>query len=138
ELLYFRCDMLRMPALLRTAHTGHDAVSTELITPDHDANVRLIRSGPHRWIAKRIVAFEALFDLVSRCFTAREAQRKLRPAGALHLRDQLRQPGELSRAADDIDMGSTPANEFLVLLCHAPQHTQDLARVTLLVGTQCT
>src|SRR5262245_54313886 len=108
--------MFRMPALLRTAHAGHDAVSTELITPDHDANVRLIRSGPHRWIAKRIVAFEALLNLVPRRLTASEAQRKLRPTCALHFRDQLRQPPELPRAADDINMGSSPANELLVLL----------------------
>ena len=50
---------LRRAALLRAANAGDDAIRAELVAPDHDPHVRLVRRRAHRRIAQRVEAFVA-------------------------------------------------------------------------------
>src|SRR5262249_8368095 len=90
KLLHLSDDVRRLPTLLRAAYTGHDAIRAKLVAADHDANKRLEPRRPHGWIAHRVVAFEAVFDLMARSVRAVETKRELRLAGAFHLGDQFR------------------------------------------------
>src|SRR5262249_24431140 len=65
ELADFSSDVIGMPALLRPAHAWYDAIGAEFVTTDHDPHVSLERRRPHGWIAERIVALEALLDLMT-------------------------------------------------------------------------
>src|SRR5438876_453869 len=104
-----------MPALLRPARAGHDAVGAELVAPDHDADVGLERRGPHRRIAHRVVALETGRDLVPRCLVACQGKSELWFAGGLRLFDEFGQAMQLAGATDDVHEGRTANDLFLVL-----------------------
>ena len=138
ELADLRRDLLRMPALLRPADARHDAVGAELVAADHDPHERLERRGPHRRVARADRSFRS-----SARPRARDASLRSRltcqSAGwpvALDLLDQLRQPGELAGAADDVDVRGAVEDQLLVFLRHAAQHADDRFRVSALVRTQ--
>src|SRR5262249_21937110 len=129
-------DVLGRAALFGAADAGDDAVGAELVAADHDADVGLEGRRPHRRVAHRVVALEAALDLVARRLLAVEAQGELgRPAPA-HLVDQLRQPGELARAADDVHVRGPAADQLLVLLGHAAEYAEHLLGVPALVGAE--
>src|SRR5947208_13005875 len=125
-----------MPALLRPAHAGDDAIRAELVAANHDADVRLKRRRSHRWIAQRVVALEAALDLVARRFLAVETEGQLQLAGALHFLNQFGQTGKLAGAADDVHVRGTLADQFLVFLGHAAEHANNFLWVAALVGTE--
>ncbi len=128
-------EVLRVPALLRPAHARYDAISTELIAADVDADIGLERIGPHRRVAQRIVALEAALDLMA-ALGAIEAERNLQLAGVAYGADQLRQARELAGAADDVDVRGPAADQLLVFLRHAAEHAYNLRRMLPLVLPQ--
>src|SRR5262249_8394392 len=62
QLPNFGGDEIGVPALFRTANLRYNAISAKLITADHDSDIGLKSIGPHRGIAKRIVALKAARD----------------------------------------------------------------------------
>src|SRR5581483_11291067 len=136
ELANLGRDFFRMPALFWTPHAGHDAVGTELVAADHDPHVRLKARWPHRWIAERIVALEAVLNLRATGIASSQADRELEDSGPLGILNQFRQASELAGSADDVDVRSSFLDQLLIFLSHAAEDADDLLRMAPLVGTQ--
>src|SRR5260370_25307987 len=122
-----------MPTLLRAANLRHDAIGAKLVAADHDANISLESIGPHRRIAERVIALEAALDFVSGGFLAIQTERQLGPAGFAGLDNQFRKPGELPRTANNIHVGRAAEDQFLILLSHAAQDTDNRVGIPPLV-----
>lgn len=69
---------------------------------------------------------------------ALQAKGHLQLARALNFRDQFGQPGQLSRAADDVHVRRPLVDQFLVLLRHAAENADNLAGMALLVAAEPT
>ena len=134
QLSGFGDNVIRMPALLRSAHLRHDAIGAKFIAADLNAHKRLIRRRAHGGIAVGIVAFEAAFNFLAAAGFAIEAhfQPRLRLAGNSFGGDFFQQPRHLVQlpgADDQIDKRRSLENQPLIFLRHAAQHADDFLRV---------
>src|SRR5262249_25279743 len=120
------------------AGTGNDAVRTELVAADLNANVRLEGRRPHRGVAGRVVADEARLDLMTAGIAAAETDRQLGFARRLHLLHERWHFGQLTGTDDHIDIRRALANRVLILLGHAAENADNDTGIVALQQTHAT
>ena len=121
-----------MAALFRPASRGHDAIRAKLVASNLNSDVSLERSGSHRSVADRIETLETGLDIMSRGVVPIQAESILRLARASHFFNEFRQARQLASAADNVDVRSAFADEFLVFCVHAAEYADHLFRVAFL------
>ena len=133
ELRGFGKDRRRGTGLLRPADAWHDAERAKLVTPGLRPDECLERRRPHRRIAVRVVALEALCHSVAAAGGAIEADLDPGRAAGEDLLDDPWHAVELPGADDEVDPRGPGANQLLIFLGHAAEDADDQAGAGLLL-----